>query len=93
MTFSLTLGLIFIIGSLFTFLVRKNLQKLVIISIPLIGVYNLFYSVGASNILFLTGTLNLMNVDTLSVLFASLFIFVALISFIYALTQQNNLNI
>ena len=83
MTFSITPGLIFILGSFFTFLVKKNLQKLVILSIPFLAAYNLFYTSSPSTIPFLTGSLDLMHTDTLSVLFGSLFIFVSIIAFIY----------
>ena len=84
MTFSLTPGLIFILGSFFTFLVKKNLQKIVILSIPIIAFIKLYYSkVATLELPFLLGNLHLLYVDNLSLFFGTLFILVALAAFIY----------
>ena len=85
MIFNLTPAFIFLFGGLLTFLLNKRTVKFIPLLVPIFGFLSLRTLTESStlNIPFLFSNLQFLKVDDLSILFGTLFMFVAFISFMY----------
>ncbi|MEK9726880.1 MAG: proton-conducting transporter membrane subunit [Candidatus Margulisiibacteriota bacterium] len=90
--FSFTPGIIFLIGSICTFLFKKRFIKALPIIIPILSLLTLtsFTESSTLSIPFLGYTLGLLRVDSLSLTFGYLFTIFSFFAFIYGLKIANS---
>ena len=93
---SLTPGLLYIFGGLFSYFLKGNIQKLFVLSIPLIALFQLtiLNSSDSYVVSFLMSNINLLRVDNLSLVFLDTFLLLVHLQVFYmALEQLKKLNI
>lgn len=83
--FSLTPGILYIIGGFVSYFLKGSIQKIFVVSIPVIAFFQLL-SLNSSDsfvVNFLMSNLNLLRVDNLSIVFGYIFVISSFAAFIY----------
>ena len=84
---SLTPGLLYIFRGLFSYFLKGNIQKLFVLSIPLIALFQLtiLNSSDSYVVSFLMSNINLLRVDNLSLVFGYVFVISSFAGFLYGI--------
>ena len=84
---SLTPGLLYILSGLFSYFLKGKLQKLFIISVPIIAFFQLLSLKSSDSYIvsFLMSNINLLRVDNLSLVFGYVFVISSFAGFLYGI--------